>query len=261
MNRKYIKIRKNIFSKKTPLDLDLLKITANYLSHGFLKNPASLNVYQYLTGFVKDFSEHYYKKGINNLKILDWGAGRGHVTFLLHKLGATPVSCDINNSRGDSSFNQQIPLITQKNYLIEPLEHEYNLPFESGSMDAVLSFGVLEHVSDDLKSLKEINRVLSDNSLFFCFYLPYFTSWTQLLAHLRGNHYHDRLYSKKSTYELLEKSGFNILDIWHRQLFPKNSIRYPKYHIFERIDQFLTENTPLKYLATNIEFVALKVNK
>jgi hypothetical protein len=55
-------------------------------------------------------------------------------------------------------------------------------------------------------------------------------------------------------------NGFEVIDIWHRQLFPKNSINYPIYQAFEKVDQFLTENTPLKYLATNIEFVAVKIN-
>jgi hypothetical protein len=49
-----------------------------------------------------------------------------------------------------------------------------------------------------------------------------------------------------------------VMDIWHRQLFPKISIRYPKYGWFESADQFLAAYTPLKYLATNIEFVARK---
>ncbi len=38
----------------------------------------------------------------------------------------------------------------------------------------------------------------------------------------------------------------------------KNSIKYPKHHLFESIDLFITEHTPLKYIATNIEFIAIK---
>jgi hypothetical protein len=40
-------------------------------------------------------------------------------------------------------------------------------------------------------------------------------------------------------------------------LFPKNRVRYPFYRGFEAADQFLVRYTPLKYFATNIEFVAL----
>ena len=57
---------------------------------------------------------------------------------------------------------------------------------------------------------------------------------------------------------MIENNGFEIIDLWHRQLFPKNSIKYPMYQLFEAIDQLLTENTIFKYFATNIEFVARK---
>jgi len=49
-----------------------------------------------------------------------------------------------------------------------------------------------------------------------------------------------------------------LLDTWYRQLLPKNSVRYPNFRLFERLDQFTTEHTPLRYFATNIEFVSAK---
>ncbi len=52
--------------------------------------------------------------------------------------------------------------------------------------------------------------------------------------------------------------GMEILDLWYRQLLPKNSVRYPKFRLFERLDQFATEFSPLRYFATNLEFVAAK---
>lgn len=76
-----------------------------------------------------------------------------------------------------------------------------------------------------------------------------------------GNYYHDRLYTEKGVAKLLSTSSFDLIDIWHRQLFPKNSVRYNDYHRMEHIDQWLTEYTPLGYLATNIEFVAKKTEK
>jgi len=76
----------------------------------------------------------------------------------------------------------------------------------------------------------------------------------------RGDNYHDRLYTKSKVKCLLRETGLELQDIWHRQLFPKNSVRYPIYHTFEALDQMLARFTPLKYLATNIEFVASKPN-
>lgn len=50
----------------------------------------------------------------------------------------------------------------------------------------------------------------------------------------------------------------HLLDFWHRGLFPKNTVQYGNVYRAERIDQILCENTFLRYLATNIEFVAAK---
>ena len=58
--------------------------------------------------------------------------------------------------------------------------------------------------------------------------------------------------------DLLRNAGFELHDLWYRQLFPKNSIAYPAFRVFEQIDQLLTRYTPLRYFATNIEFVAEK---
>ncbi|TSD05232.1 MAG: Methyltransferase type 11 [Parcubacteria group bacterium Athens0714_12] len=241
-----------------PLNSKLLEIADNVDSHFFLKNPAGQNIFIYLIEYVKNFSEYWFDKNLGQLKILDWGCGKGQVSFLLKENGAKAVSCDIKIETDDSSFGQETPIIKKAGIEVIPLKHEYVLPFQREEFDVVLSFGVLEHTSNDLESLKEINRILKPSGLFFCFNLPYFLSWTQRLSHLLGNFYHHRLYSKKLTKNLLNKSGFNLIDIWRRQLFPKNTVKYPEYHLFESLDQFLTNYTFLKYFATNIEFVAEK---
>jgi hypothetical protein len=73
-----------------------------------------------------------------------------------------------------------------------------------------------------------------------------------------GDGYHDRLYTEGRVKDLLRAAGLNLLDLWYRQLFPKNSAHYPDFRLFERIDQCITENTQLRYFATNIEFVSVK---
>ena len=256
---RYQKLRRRTFNESMPLDNDLLQIIKDHPTHGFLQNPAGQNVFLYLTKYVRDFAEDYFHRDIGQLAILDWGCGKGHVTYLMRKLGAAPVSCDLKSTKDDSSFGQAVPIIIKQEILVEPIEHEYLLPYGDASMDIILSFGVLEHVASDQRSLAEIHRVLSDGGLFFCFNLPYTFSWTQFICRLRGDRYHDRLYDKKKVRSLLDDSGFELLDLWHRQLFPKNTVRYPRYRLFERADLFLTEHTLLKYFSTNIEFVAKKI--
>jgi SAM-dependent methyltransferase len=193
-----------------------------------------------------------------SIKILDWGCGKGHVSYWLKKRNLNFVSCDVSNTGASSAFIINSPIITSANINIVELKHEYILPFDDSSFDVVLSFGVLEHVSDDLESLREIRRILKTNGLFFCFYLPYKFSYTQNIQHLLGHWYHNKLYSKKMVKELLIKSELNLLDIWHRALFPKISFVPPFYETIEKLDNWLCNYSLLKYFATNIEFVAYK---
>ena len=244
-------IRRACFARKLPLNRGLTAAARELPGHAFLTNPASQNVYLYLVDYVKHLSASWWGRGIEDLRLLDWGCGRGHVTLLLREMGADVTACDV--AAGVAG-----PLVERAGQGVIALEHDYVLPFEGGRFDVVVSFGVLEHVASDIDSLGEIRRVLKDAGLLFCFYVPYFLSWTQRLMRLRGSTYHDRLYSKRRIGRLAERAGFDILDIWHRQLLPKIRLRYPCYRIFESMDQFLTNYSLLKYLATNIEFVACK---
>lgn len=171
-------------------------------------------MYLYLTRYIKALSEFHFKKAIDRISILDWGCGKGHVTFLLRRLGAKPQCCDVRNG-------EDTPIIKEDSIHVDTLDHDFLLPYGSETMDVVLSFGVLEHVPYDSKSLLEINRILREKGLLFCFDLPYFLAWTQRLAHIRGDYYHPRLYRKRFVLELLNNSGFDLMDLWHRQLFPK----------------------------------------
>jgi SAM-dependent methyltransferase len=251
-----VKLRRQCFAARVPLDDRLMELGRKTSSHFFLANPASHNAYLFLLHYLKAFSEAQLKKKPCCLRILDWGCGKGHCTYLLRNLGFKVVSCDIERGADDSAFTRETPIIAAENIEVIPLKDTVKLPFESESFDIVLSMGVLEHVEDDLRSLREVNRILRAGGLFFCFFLPFVGSWTQYVLRSRGDNYHDRLYTKSKVNALLKETGFELLDFWHRQLFPKNSVNYPAFHAFEYVDQALVRFTPLRYLATNIEFVA-----
>lgn len=252
-------LRARVFSSYWPLDPEITAAAATLPSHNFLKNPSGQYLYVYLTRFVHAFSEHHFQCPFGELSVLDWGCGKGHVSKLLRDLHPRRLdSCDILSERDDSAFGQQTPILKAFQIEVKSLEHEYILPYEDASFDVVLSVGVLEHVPNERASLAEIARVLKPGGLFFCFFLPTNLSWTQKLAHWRGNFYHDRFYNENSVRQMLLPTGLRPLDIWFRQFFPKNSVRYPKFRMFERIDQLITENTPLRHFATNIEFVSVK---
>lgn len=251
--------RRNIFKKKWPLDEEITAIAAELPSHVFLYNPAGQYAYIYLTQFVKAFSEQYLRRPFGDLAVLDWGCGKGHVSKLIRDLGPKHMySCDRLSDNEDSTFGQSTPILERFNIPVTPLDHDYLLPYQDSAFDIVLSVGVLEHVPYDRASLAEINRILRSGGLFFCFFLPTRLSWTQKIAHLRGNDYHDRLYTERQVKEMLGATGFAPIDIWYRQFLPKNTVHYPNFRLFEELDQFVTENTPLRYFATNLEFVCTK---
>jgi SAM-dependent methyltransferase len=249
-------VRTACLSAKLPLDEQLISLSRRAVSHSFLTNAASHNSYLLLLNYLQVFSEEWFGKPSPELRILDWGCGKGFCSYLLKKQGFEVLSCDIERNADDSAFGQETPIIDAEKINVIPLRDSVALPFDGHSFDIVLSMGVLEHVQNDLESLNEIRRILKPNGLFFCFFLPFVGSWTQYVVRSRGDNYHDRLYTKRGVRDLLNRSGFKLIDIWHRQLFPKNSVHYPAYHFFEAVDQTIVRFTPLRLLTTNIEFVA-----
>jgi SAM-dependent methyltransferase len=259
MNPAVRSLRLEVFSKDWPLDQAITAVAAQAPSHSFLKNPSGQFVYIYLTRFVQAASEQLLNRPFCDLSVLDWGCGKGHVSKLLKDLGPGSLeSCDIASSDEDSAFGQDTPIIRRFDIPVTPLNHEYELPYGESTFDVVLSVGVLEHVADDRASLNEIKRVLKPGGLFFCFNLPTTLSWTQKIAHFRGNHYHDRLYGEHGIESMLSSAEMDLVDLWYRQILPKNSVRYPGFRFFERVDQFVTFHTPLRAFATSIEFVSSK---
>jgi len=259
MSAEFACLRKDVLSRHWPLDQEITDTAAGFPSHRFLKNPSGQYAYVYLTNYIKVVSEHHLARPFNEITVLDWGCGKGHVSKLLRDLRPARLeSCDLQVDKDDSSFGQQTPILERFQIPVTPLTHPSNIPYADASFDVVVSFGVLEHVANDAASIAEITRILKPNGLFFCFFLPTRLSWTQKLAHLRGDDYHDRLYTRSTIDTLTQSVGLQIRDVWYRQLFPKNSVVYPSFRLFEHLDQSLTRYTPLRYFATNIEFVAIK---
>jgi len=241
--------RTGTLSAPVALDDYLLDVARRAPSHRFLAG-ATQGCYLRLVNLLAQACRQQ-QPDLSRVRVLDWGTGKGHISYLLRKAGFTVVSCDLQSGGDDSTFGQRTPIIEEQGIDVVPLARECELPFADASFDLVVSFGVLEHVRDDQGSLKEIRRVLKPGGLFFFCFLPYWLSWTQRMAHLRGNRYHPVLYSIRDVRRLAQGAGFELDSVWHGQLLPKNSL--PNSQTLERIDRFLTNRTPLKYLATNLE--------
>lgn len=243
-----------ILSSPIGRDDFLLQTARGNPSHQFLGSSTQA-IYRRQVAFLAAILHEYTQAPADQIKILDWGCGKGHITYLLQARGFKVTSCDVLSTSDDSAFGQEVPIVQLKGISVVPLAHVSQLPFEDQTFDCVVSFGVLEDVHSDVASLKQIRRILKPGGLFFITLLPYFLSWTQALARLRGITYHDRLYNHQQLRLLAQNAGFHVAATSHAQLFPKNIVHIALDPVLEPIDRFLCQWTPLKYLATNLEAV------
>jgi 2-polyprenyl-3-methyl-5-hydroxy-6-metoxy-1,4-benzoquinol methylase len=193
-------------------------------------------------------------------RVLDWGCGWGQVTKLLRNHELEVIAFDYRPDREEG---------------VEPLERypeidaylspdPVKLPFESGSFDAVLSLGVLEHVSDPNASLEEIKRVLEPGGVFYVYKLPNRYSYLERLARLMGLYYHganseDAVYTKRSAVALLGAHGFEIKEFRRTNMLPltlEGASATRAAGAIWTTNRALAHVPALNLLATNIELVA-----
>ena len=141
------------------------------------------------------------------------------------------------------------------------------LPYDDNSFEAVLSMGVLEHVEDEEKPIKEVYRILKPGGLFFVYHLPNKYSWIEYLAKLINQSDHPVKYTLKSLPKIFESNKFEVIrEPRFEYILPQNyrvfspSIR----KIFNKIAPVVFELdaiillTPLKIFSTSIGIILRK---
>jgi SAM-dependent methyltransferase len=148
-------------------------------------------------------------------RVLDWGCGFGQMTALLRGRGLNVEAFDFRPDVPESGPRplSRYPEITAHIETQDPV----GLPYESGSFDAVLSCGVLEHVSDPDGSLDELRRVLRPGGTLYVYKLPNSRSYLEAIAKRLGLYYHgagpyDRVYNPSSARELLARHGYRVTE-------------------------------------------------
>lgn len=159
-----------------------------------------------------------------DIKILDWGAGGGHFTRILHELGFSKISAYFF-----LKSTEELPAIADKVSSIRANPNEpTTLPYSDCFFDIVFSVGVLEHVresgGDERLSLAEIGKKLKPGGLLVLYHLPNKYSWIEFIRGRLG------LYSHKYKYSIndikkLTSSEFEILSIQRYGFFPRNILR------------------------------------
>src|SRR5829696_5766181 len=155
-------------------------------------------------------------------RVLDWGCGYGQVTSLLRNRGIDVVAFDYREDLAEATVArlERYPEIEAH---LSP--NPVALPFADDSFDTVLSCGVLEHVTLPGASLDQIRRVLKPHGTFYITNLPNRYSYTEKIARLLGRYYHgqlpdDRVYTKRSAFELFQRYGFDVVEFRRVHMLP-----------------------------------------
>jgi SAM-dependent methyltransferase len=155
-------------------------------------------------------------------RVLDWGCGYGQVSELLREAGISVTPLEYRPDI-DEPCVEEYAWYPGLEVCLTP--DPVQLPFDDGSFDAVLSCGVLEHVTNPDGSLEEIRRVLTRDGRFYIYKLPNRLSYVEWLRRRAGLYHHgskpnDRLYDKRSAHRLLERHGFRVVEFRRTNMLP-----------------------------------------
>jgi SAM-dependent methyltransferase len=202
-------------------------------------------------------------------RMLDWGCGLGQMSYLLRRRGfdvsAYELGSTIDNDLPDMPLTRVLNVIRAT--------HPTQLPFESGSYDAVLSCGVLEHVDEfsepgnEVRSLEEIHRVLRPGGHFFIYQLPQRYTWQEAIIRRLGRYTHPRLFDASEIRDMLSAQGFRVRHVRRNNMLPKSLTGLPRsirsaYSVFARpilaADRVLSRVPGLNQIAGVLEVVATR---
>jgi 2-polyprenyl-3-methyl-5-hydroxy-6-metoxy-1,4-benzoquinol methylase len=198
-----------------------------------------------------------------HMRILDWGCRHAPDSCMMRTLypDLELFGCDFMEE-DFSAFHQYARLSFTK------IEHQFKLPYDDGSFDAVVSGGVLEHVAFEHESIRELWRVLREDGLLFVNSLPNRTSLTENLSRALGTYRgHNRLYDRNQMKNTFLRSGFVIEKCGYHQVFPtfrKSADGHAATNVLVSAGARLNraaERIPLiNTIASNLFFVLRRVN-
>lgn len=203
--------------------------------------------------------------------VLDWGCGNGHFSCFLDYLGVETVGYSFDG------FPKCLENKANFTYKIGNESEPVKIDFPDNNFNVIFSIGVLEHVhetgGDQLKSLKEIARILKKQGRFYCFHLPNKYSWVETLISIiykfikiHGSAPHSKKFTRKDIESLVKASGFKLVEYHRYNFLPRNLTKrlLPKaVHskcfciLFERLDLILSKCLP--FICNQTYFCAEKI--
>ena len=164
------------------------------------------NLYDY-----KKYIEKIISATSQQSKILDWGCGNGHISFILREMGRDSVTsyCVSPDTRTLDFLKRDLGLdVVVSDNLI-------NLPFEAQSYETILSSGVLEHVNEyggyiDV-SIRELLRICLPGGKLYIWRLPFAWSIWEYFRYVQGRWAHPERYTVQQLKNLEMKFPLKLI--------------------------------------------------
>ena len=219
------------------------KIRRIFLSHykdsggGAYQLKSNLNVYRFRKQILK-----CVEVIPKNSNVLEVGCGSGYVLSMLKKLRP-----DIKIKGSDISPSSTWRMLKKQGIKLIK-DDTTKSSFPSNKFDVVISFGVMEHTSNDQAFLKEVYRLLKPGGLNLMFNLPNKYALNDFLARTFKIGGHEQRYTKKQIISLFKEHGFENIIAEKEFLIPAQVNRISRwlngffnkhYEAINRLDNFL----------------------
>lgn len=147
-----------------------------------------------------------YCSSEENGYVLDFGCGTGGFAKILSKkfkvicIDPSPIAIEYCRSRGlEFVFQSTVD----------------DLKFQNHNLKAICALDVIEHIEDDIGTLKKLNSYLKTNGKLIVTVPAYQWLWSNHDV----LHMHKRRYSKRHLHEVLIQSGFEVIYISYFNFF------------------------------------------